>query len=638
MTSKIYNVVVGTAGHIDHGKTSLVRALTGLDADRLKEEKERGLTIDLGFAPLILPEGTKVGIIDVPGHERFIKNMVAGATGIDIVVLVVAADDGIMPQTREHLDIMTLLGLKKGLVALTKIDVVEEDLVEITREEIVELSEGTFLENPAIFPLSSITGEGVEPLKQALFDLIRSCPSRKTEGVFRMPIQRVFAAKGHGTIVTGVPMSGQVALGEKLEILPQGFVGRVRKIQAYKEEIDLARAGHSTAINISDTDYKEVTRGNVVGAPGFFQPSKQIEATLQYLGHLKRPLKNYSEVKLHVGTAEIMGKVIILDKKKISPGEEGYIQILLEEPVVIGYGDPYILRLPSPALTLGGGKLLGNSKKRWKSGRAEVVELMVQKERLIFSTEGRILSLFVEDGPFLIRREELQQRSQLSSEEFERAMTLLLEKGDLLNLSRAHLFLSKKELEKVQVGILSAVETFHKESPLSLGISPSELEKKLSPISSEVVEEALRVLHEKGKIKIQSGGLISLPSFGIDLNPTQEKIFQKMEKIFGEQPFSPPKREELAGMIKENSKEVEELFSLLVQQKVLVKIQSLFFHRDSLEKAKGLIRDHLEKEGKLQTSQAREILGTSRKFSIPLLEYLDEVGLTRREGDYRVLK
>ncbi|MCL4159014.1 UNVERIFIED_CONTAM: hypothetical protein GTU68_011548, partial [Idotea baltica] len=371
---EIQPIVIGTAGHIDHGKSTLVRALTGIDPDRLKEEKARGLTIDLGFAPLTLPDGRLVGIIDVPGHERFIKNMVAGASGIDLVVLVVAADDGVMPQTREHLSIMGLLGVKRGMIVLTKIDIVDEEMVELAEEDVRETVAGTFLEDAPIYRVSAISGEGFESFKGELFEAAGKVEPRAADGVFRMPIQRVFTSKGFGTVVTGIPLSGSVNVGDTLEILPGGMRGKVRGIQAYKQKADSARAGHSTAINISDVSHKEVKRGCVASAPGFYRAARLIGARLTMLPHLDRPLQNRAAIRLHTGTIEAVGEVILLDAAELQPGDTGLVQIRLEEPVVCAPGDAFILRLASPLMSLGGGKILEESRFRLKRFKDFVID------------------------------------------------------------------------------------------------------------------------------------------------------------------------------------------------------------------------------------------------------------------------
>ncbi|MGH2627998.1 MAG: selenocysteine-specific translation elongation factor, partial [Anaerolineales bacterium] len=360
----IHNVVIGTAGHIDHGKTTLVEKLTGINPDRLPEEKERGMTIDLGFARLQLPGGQRVGIIDVPGHERFVKNMVAGATGIDLVLLVVAADDGVMPQTREHLEIMSLLDLRHGVIAVTKIDLVDPDLRELVVEDVRETVKGTFLEGAPVLPVSAATGEGIDRLRQALYDAVGRIRPRDAAGVFRMPIQRIFSSKGFGTVLTGIPVSGQVAVGDSLEVVPLGKTGRVRGIHAYQEATDLARAGHSSAVNVTDIEYREVHRGMVLAHPGYFRGTRMVEARFRYLARAARPIETLTAIRFHTGTAEILGRIHLLEGKRLSPGETGFVQFRLDEPVVVAPGDRYVARLHSPMETIGGGEVLDRSRFR----------------------------------------------------------------------------------------------------------------------------------------------------------------------------------------------------------------------------------------------------------------------------------
>ncbi|MCY3023351.1 MAG: selenocysteine-specific translation elongation factor, partial [Planctomycetota bacterium] len=359
-TAQIFNVVIGTAGHIDHGKSTLVQALTGIHPDRLKEEQERGITIDLGFAPLELAGGLRVGIIDVPGHERFIKNMVAGATGVDFVMLVVAADDGVMAQTREHLQIVQLLGVRDGLIVITKKDLVEADYLELVVEDVKALVAGTALADKPVVTVSSKTGEGIPGLKALLNTALSKLARRPSSGPFRMPIQRVFAKEGFGTVVTGVPLSGQVAIGDTLEVLPPGYQGRVKGLHAYQHPITRGQAGHSTAVNLHgpDIDKQDVRRGMVVATPGIFRPCSLVTAHLTPLAGTPWPLTHRAPVRFHAGTAEIQGRVLLLEGDQLPAGTDGWVQVQLAEPTVAAPGDRFILRHQTPMLTLGGGVVL----------------------------------------------------------------------------------------------------------------------------------------------------------------------------------------------------------------------------------------------------------------------------------------
>ncbi|MGD0090332.1 MAG: selenocysteine-specific translation elongation factor, partial [Planctomycetota bacterium] len=377
----IFNVVLGTAGHIDHGKSTLVQALTGIHPDRLKEEQERGITIDLGFAPLELSNGLCAGIIDVPGHERFIKNMVAGATGIDFVMLVVAADDGVMAQTREHLQIIQLLGVRDGLTVITKKDLVEPDYLALVLEDVKALEAGSFLESRPVVIVSCKTGEGIAELKALLEAALAQVRRRAASGPFRMPIQRVFAKEGFGTVVTGVPLSGQVAIGDTLEVLPPGHQGRVKGLHAYNHPITHGQAGHSTAVNLHgpQIDKQELTRGMVVVTPGVFLPCRLVTARLTHLPGLPRPLKHRAPVRFHAGTAEVQGKVLLLEGDLMAPGTSGWIQVLLAEPVVLAPGDRFILRHQTPMVTLGGGEVLDVAPHKRKRAQPAVFAELQQR-------------------------------------------------------------------------------------------------------------------------------------------------------------------------------------------------------------------------------------------------------------------
>ncbi|HMS18317.1 MAG TPA: selenocysteine-specific translation elongation factor, partial [Planctomycetota bacterium] len=377
----VLHAVLGTAGHIDHGKSSLVKALTGTNPDRFKEEQERGMTIDIGFAEYQTADGVDVGVIDVPGHEKFVRNMVAGAVGIDMVMLVIAADDGVMPQTREHLDIMGILGIRRGFIVVTKVDMVDPAYVELVKEEIAEFVQGTFLEDAPMVTCSSITGFGLDQVREQIDALVRSLPERGREGVFRMPIQRAFTLKGHGTVVTGVALSGVAQVGDNLEVLPKRLPCRVRAIHVHHRAATEALAGHRSAFNLSDVDYKDVMRGDVLATPGFFTATRLVEARFQLLASHKGPLKDQTAIRFHVGASDSLGRMILLNAKTLSPGEDALVQFRLEDDVVVAPGDHYLVRLASPERSLGGGLVLGETRFRFKRFRDWIQENMEGKEQ-----------------------------------------------------------------------------------------------------------------------------------------------------------------------------------------------------------------------------------------------------------------
>ena len=444
---KIFNIVIGTAGHIDHGKSTMVQRLTGIDPDRLPEEKSRGLTIDLGFAPLTLRNGMRVGIVDVPGHERLIKNMVAGATGIDLVLLVIAADDGVMPQTREHLTIMQILGLRHGMVVINKVDAVEPDFVELVEDEVRETLKGTFLEDSAVVKVSSITGDGFEELEEHLNTLVEKVRPRQVEGVFRMPVQRVFSPRGFGTVVTGIPVSGTAALGDTLEIVPLGEKGRVRGIQAYKEQAETARAGHSAAINLSDIDYRKVHRGMVLTQPGYFTGAKMFEARLHYLPGNHRVLKHQTTIRLNVRTAELIGRVYLLERKILEPGEESYVQFRFEEPVVAAPGDRFVLRLHSPMETIGGGEIIDSSKYRLKTGKDFILDTLRSKNDALADSRDFLLHQLNKAGFNAVSEADLARQAGLRNEDALQLLESLVEENLACRTSRGGQLLSAAQLQ-----------------------------------------------------------------------------------------------------------------------------------------------------------------------------------------------
>ena len=422
----IHPIIVGTAGHVDHGKSSLVRRLTGIDPDRWQEEKERGLTIDLGFAPIELDDGTIIGLIDVPGHERFLKNMVAGATSIDLAILVIAADDGVMPQTREHLDVLELLGVRRGIIALTKVDIVDEETLELAKEEIHELLEGHPLEGAPMYPLSSITGEGVEEFKAALLETARGLEPRSSDGLFRMPVQRVFSLRGFGTVLTGIPLAGSVSTGDQLELVGKGLVSRIRGMHAYRHKVDVARAGHSTAINLPDIPLERAERGDLLAVPGTLEATTKFEVELRGVGE-GQPLRHGEEVHLHVGTREVVAKVFLLDQKELPAGQQALGQLLCREPVAALAGDFALLRRLTPARTIAGGRLIGVAGRRLRRFKEQVIDHLHEKERVLTEPVDRVVLSVSDAGERGMTEEQLLGRLGWTSEELAPELVKALE-------------------------------------------------------------------------------------------------------------------------------------------------------------------------------------------------------------------
>jgi len=634
---EIQPIVIGTAGHIDHGKSTLVRALTGIDPDRLKEEKERGLTIDLGFAPLELPDGRLVGIVDVPGHERFIRNMAAGASGIDLVCLVVAADDGVMPQTREHLLIMELLGVRRGLIALTKIDMVEEDLVDLAEEDVREAVQGTFLEDAELLRVSAPTGEGLEELKQALFRHAADAEPRSSAGIFRMPVQRVFSKQGFGTVVTGIPLGGEVALGDTLEVLPGNVRGKVRGLNAYRHETERIRAGHSSAINFSDVDRKDVERGYVVATPGYFTPQRMIAARVQAIANLGRPLSNRMQVRVHAGTADPHGELVLLDREEIPPGESGIAQLRLSEPVVCAPGDRFVLRLLSPVITLGGGTILEESRYRLKRFKEFVIDELSRQEESLSSPSALLESLLARCGDELVATDELAKALKRSRDETRSLLEGLQEEERALSPKQDR-WIHVDRLLQCLKAVRDALEGYFVEEPHRTVVDVLELRRRTA-FEPAFLSMLLSEEESRGALRLLPGGKILPVGREVELEPAVRELAERVEGRFSEARFQPPTVEELAQAARTQPKEIERVLEILVDAGRIERLGGgLFLSRPVADEAREAITTNCERNGKLEIPELRDRLGTTRKYLIPILEYFDAVGLTIRQGAHRVLK
>ncbi|MEK7866062.1 MAG: selenocysteine-specific translation elongation factor, partial [Planctomycetota bacterium] len=541
-SAQIFNVIVGTSGHIDHGKSSLVRKLTGIDPDRLPEEKERGMTIDLGFAPCFLKNGQKVGIIDVPGHERFVKNMVAGATSIDFVMLVVAADDGVMPQTREHLSIMKLLGVRRGMVVVTKVDMVDKDMVELVVEDVKDLVKGSFLEGTPICPISVVTGDGWEPFWEELNRQIAALPTKNVEGVFRMPIQRVFSAKGFGTIVTGVPISGRVAIGDTLEILPHERKGRIRGLQAYHNDVEEIKAGHSSAINIADVRPENVVRGNVVVTPGYFRPGTMVNARFKYLAESHGPLKDQMPVRLHVGTAEILGTVVLLDRKEYAPGDEGFVQIRLEELVVCAPGDAYVLRIQSPMITIGGGRVVSLGNEKLRRMRPEVTEALAEEEKSLPDPKAWVEFLVKQGLTEPITPQAIDVATALTRPHVDAALAALKAAGSVVVLPDGDRLLHRAGVDAAIEKLRQCLSRFHNENLLRVGPDKHGL-RNVAGLDPQVFELGLEEGLKQKRVA-EENGLYRLPERQMKLSSEVQKLAGRIEAILKETRFVTPRPDE----------------------------------------------------------------------------------------------
>jgi len=632
------HIVLGTAGHIDHGKTTLIKALTGVDCDRLKEEKERGITIELGFAAMTLPSGISISIVDVPGHEKFVHHMVAGATGIDLVVLVVAADEGIMPQTREHLDICKLLRVKKGLVALTKIDLVEKDWLELVREEIREFLQGTFLENSAIIPVSSITGEGVADFVREIDKLAQEVEERSPEGIFRLPIDRVFTMKGFGTVVTGTVVSGKVSIGDNLEILPSGLETKVRGIQIHGKPVEVATAGARAGINLQGLEKSAITRGEVLVHAQTLRATNALDAVFNLLPNAPKPLKNRTRVRLHVGTMEVLGRILILGAEEIKPGEEAYIRLLLEEPTVALAGDRFVIRSYSPVITIGGGEILDAFPTRPKRLSPN---LQTEMDVLLKSSPEEKIKLHLwKAGPAGLSFAEIGMHLNLAPGQLKSLVDLLISQGEILAYNGDRLrYLHPQVMDELKESCLNFLREFHLQNPLQPGASKEELKSKLPPqMDSRLFQHLLSLLAAEKKIVVEKD-LLRLASHTVSLKEEEKDLRQKIINLLAKAALQPPTVKEISTALHVSSAELKPVLQLLTREGILVKVKDeLYFHRSAIAELEGKVIRFLQEQKEMSPTQFKEMTQVSRKFAIPLMEYLDAQKITLRVGDKRVLR
>jgi len=633
---KVHNVTLGTAGHIDHGKSELIMTLTGVHPDRLKEEKERGMTIDLGYSFYETARGLTVGVIDVPGHERFIKNMVAGATGMSLVVLVVAADDGVMPQTREHLNIMTVLGLKSGLVALTKTDLVDEELVELAAEDVKELVAGTFLDGTPIVPVSSVTGAGFDALRTALDSAIDGVVPFSPSGAFRMPIQRVFSAKGFGTVVTGVPVSGSLKVGDPVEVFPHQFAGKIRGIQAYDESLQESRAGHRSALNISDVDYRSLKRGHVVAAPGKFRTTDLIEAEFYFLDSANFQIKNMMSVRVHIGTAEVMARIVPLEKPRLDPGDSSLIQLRLEEPILAVPGDPFILRLHSPLITIGGGRIVGLSPMKLKRFKDHIVSRVAAKRDSLDDLQAQIVIEAENRKEVFFSVRELALSINVDLDEVNEAIGGLLERGDLVEVRQGRM-IHEALFERLTGRIAEILDEQHRSNPLAPYVD-QKIILQGTRLEPPILAGLLKIMESRGIVETAKGGRARRHGFVPEPSDEQKELIERIEKELTDCGATPPPVAEIISRGADRPAEVEAVINFLVGSGSAIRVGAYVFHGAVIDAIRAAIVEDAREQGEVRIPIVRDRFKTSRKWIIPLMEYFDGIGLTYREGDRRFLK
>ena len=641
MSSDRKNIMLGTAGHVDHGKTALVKLLTGCDTDRLAAEKQRGLTIELGFAPCTMSDERIVGIVDVPGHVDFIRNMVAGAHGIDVVILVVAADDGVMPQTREHLDILTLMGVRRGLVALTKIDLVDEDMRKIVTGDVRKFLVGTFLEGAPVCGISNVTGEGFDKFFAALNEVTDMCQPQENWQPFRMWLERSFSARGFGTVVSGIPTSGQVAVGNRLSLMPGGQVVRVRQMEVYGQEDSIGRAGECVAINLADADQESLQRGQALCEENAFEASGMIEAELRLLKTAPRPLKDYTEVHLHIGTADVMAHAALLERQYLEPGERTMVQLRLARPLCIAPGDRFVIRCAAggPAgghlTTVGGGRVLSTSNIRLRRNRPWTLESLGARHDAI-DDQLEWCELNLRESGEALSVAQLARRSLVPAAKIEAILEdLKAMKVDGAVLAASGGTLVHRDVVNHCAGqIVEALEGFYKSNPLRMGMDARKLCEQVKAPRA-VFDLTIGEVIKDGVVTCRSN-IVGLVDRAPEMSPEDTKLCDRIESVFLEAHLMAPTPVELVESLNEPKKRIEEMIRLLVEKGTLVRLdRKIVMHLRAVDAAKKVVLGLFSEASGFSTVQFRDALDVSRKYAIPLLDYFDTIPWTVRQGNRR---
>ncbi len=631
-------IILGTAGHIDHGKTSLVKAISGTDTDRLKEEKERGITIELGFASLDLPDGQHIGIVDVPGHEKFVKNMVAGATGINMVAMVIAADEGVMPQTREHMEVCTLLEIKYGLVVLTKIDLVDKEWLELVTEDIREFTEGTFFEGAPVLTVSSATNEGISELISALGQLAEKIPENPSSGMFRLPVDRVFSMKGFGTVITGSLISGQVSTGDSVMLYPSMVDAKVRGVQVHGKSVDTATSGMRTAINFQGLEKSVVNRGDVLSPPNTLKPSYMADVIFNFLKSNEKPIKNRTRVRFHSGTSEVMGNLILLDRDELEPGETAVVQLRLDIQVALVKDDRFVVRSYSPVRTIGGGQVLNPIPAKHKRFNSEVVEGL---KGIVGSDEKGIIDFHVKQNDYTgVSFNDLKLMTNLSDKKLQSAVSILLSGNSVVQTDKENrIYIHRETFEKLEKEISDRLSAYHVSKPLKEGMPREELKSKLPRgLGAKTFNLILERITKAGII-VHDRNMVRMADHKVLLQVDQVDIRKKIIASYKDSGLTPPYFKDIQKKLDIESSAARDVLALLVDKEEIVKIkEELYFYKDAVEELKGRLVEYLMNNKEISTPQFKDMTGASRKYVIPLIEYFDAKNVTIRVGDNRRLR
>ena len=626
-------IIIGTAGHIDHGKTALVKALTGIDTDRLEEEKERGISIDLGFAHFDLPGGTKVGVVDVPGHERFIKNMLAGVGGIDVVLFVVAADEGIMPQTREHFEIVSLLGVRHAIFALTKSDMAEREMVEAVEEEVREFIEPTRFKDAPIIPTSIVTGEGLDGARRLLEEIVAKVEERPLGEAVRLPIDRVFTMAGRGTVVTGTLWSGSIAKEDRLEIQPGAKPVRVRSVEVHGESVGRAFAGQRTALGIHGVEKIEVERGHCVVSPGDFEASTVVDIEFHLLASVDRPLETRTRIRFHLGASETIGRLFLLDRENLLPGEACFAQVRLELPVAAGFSDRFVMRTYSPMKTIGGGRVLDPL----ASGHKRKDRVVLERLTVLANAplEGAAEEHIKASGHG-VRLDYLRKKLSCGLRVLEGVTASLSRAARIFEISPG-LYLHTERLRDLEGRIEGVLKTYQTEHRLVWGMPKEELRERLRSIDMNFLSWVLGRLEAAGRVSTRKGD-VRAGTGGVQLSPAEEQARALVVDLLKRNLFAPPGEREIEAGARIPAEAVRKVIRLLVEEGEITRLEpGLVMHHSAIEAATAQLRTYLKEHGEATAGDLKTVLGTTRKYAVPLLEHLDKIGVTRRKGDKRTL-
>lgn len=628
------HLIIGTAGHIDHGKTTLIQALTGRNTDRLKEEQKRGISIELGFTYFDLPDGRRAGIVDVPGHEKFIRHMLAGVGGMDLVMLVIAADEGVMPQTREHLDILSLLSIKKGLVVITKASLADPDWMELVKEDIAETVEGTFLEDCPILMVDSLSGQGIPELIDHLARDYDEIEAKDQDAPCRMPIDRVFTITGFGTVVTGTLLEGTVSTEDTMEIYPEEITARVRNIQVHGETVDRAYAGQRVAINLSGLKKDQINRGSFLAKPGSMTDTLMVDCRVNMLKNSPRPMKQRDRVRIYHGSSEVLARVVILEKEQIEPGESAFVQLRLEESAAFKKEDKLILRFYSPMETLGGAVVIDPSPNKHKALHQDVIDQLQAKE-----SGGPEVHL---EQQLLRYSKEIPDVTQLAkyagyTKEITLQLMEVLKADEKAYAIQNQGFVHWQFYEEITEKAVESLAQYHRDYPLRKGMSKEELKSRVFPPGKpKLVEAWFDQLEQEGLIRTE-GTFVSLSSFKIKMTPEQKNLLDAIESLYTKELFSPPRLEELPDLTREKQKTIQPVLEVMMGD-VLIRVnQETVFHAKALEEAKEKLGTYFATHDEIALADFRDLLNTSRKYAVSLLEYFDQARVTKRQGDNRVL-